>query len=271
MSRKVPSLVTLPDRDAPMPWDILDCSWTLPDEPRHKPAPVIPGERTPRPSPTRATAALQTRALAPDLRLASAALLALHEGSPAPAAPINKSNIIAANAATSAPWPLSHMAPPAEKENVEPERRGRSRTTRRLYHSTAQPLRPQRPRVVAATFAAADSPGPSPSPSPVCTTRAEPRAGRPTDPKPLVADDDLSPLRLAMAEIDSPAEAPVRTLRRVAGGRLPMAALRARVPGTVNVSSPVSDADSCSADEEDWSHLLLGASASRRGGWGRRR
>ncbi|EJD41384.1 hypothetical protein AURDEDRAFT_169544 [Auricularia subglabra TFB-10046 SS5] len=270
MSRKVPSLVTLPDRGAPMPWDVLDCSWTLPDEPRHKPAAVTPGERTPRPSPTRATTAIQPRALAPDLCLASAALLALPEGSPALAAPNHKYNYNAANAAQHALWPLPNLPPAAEKENTEPTHRGRSRTKRRLYPATAPTLRPQQRRVVAATFAAADSPGSSPSPLPVCTTRAGPRAGRPTDPKPLVDDDDLSPLGLAMAAIDSPADAPVRTLRRVAGGRLPMAARRSRMPASV--LSPLADDDLYDADEEeDWVHLLPEASSSRRNDQGLRR
>ncbi|EJD41383.1 hypothetical protein AURDEDRAFT_169543 [Auricularia subglabra TFB-10046 SS5] len=269
MSRKAASLLTLPDLDEPMPWDILDCTWTLPDEPVHKPMPVAEGERTARPSPTRAKFAPQTRALTPDLRLVTAALLALPEGSPAPAAPKNKSHITAANAATNALGPLPNMAPPAaEKENIEPERRGRSSTKRGLYSSIAPTFPPQRRRAVAVSFAAPvapDSPESSPEPSPVRTTRSGPRAGRPTNTKQLVQDDDLPPLGLAMAAIDSPAGAPVRTLRRVGGGRLPTAALRPRVRRAVNVSSPLSDTDLYDADEEeDWSRALPNASTARR-------
>ncbi|EJD41342.1 hypothetical protein AURDEDRAFT_169499 [Auricularia subglabra TFB-10046 SS5] len=269
MSRKVASLLTLPVFDEPMPWDILDCSWTLPDEPVYKATAVADGERTARPSPTRAKFAPQTRALTPDLRLASAALLALPQGSPAPAAPSNKSKYNAANAATNALSPLTNTAPPSEKENIEPERRGRSSTKRGLYPSIAPRFPPQRRRAVAVSFAApvaAGSPGSSPEPSPVCTTRSGTRAGRPTDTKPLVQDDDdIPPLGLAMAAIDPPAGAPVRTMRRVGGGTLPKAALRPRVPGAGKVSSPLLDGDLYDADEEeDWSRALPKASTARR-------
>ncbi|EJD41366.1 hypothetical protein AURDEDRAFT_169525 [Auricularia subglabra TFB-10046 SS5] len=270
MSRKVASLLSLPDFDEPMPWDTLDCSWTLPDEPVHKATAVPDGERTARPSPTRAKFAPQTRALTPDLRLASAALLALPQGSPAPAAPYNKSHITAANAATNALGPLPNMPPDAEKENVEPERRGRSSTKRGLYSSSAPTFPMQRRRAVAVSFAAPvapDSPKSSPEPSPVRTTlRSGARAGGPTDPEPLVHDDDPSPLGLAMAAIDSPADAPMRSLRRVRGGKLPTAALRPRVRRAVNVSrSPLLDADLYDADEEeDWSRALPNASTARR-------
>ncbi|EJD41374.1 hypothetical protein AURDEDRAFT_115476, partial [Auricularia subglabra TFB-10046 SS5] len=68
-----------------------------------------------------------------------------------------------------------------------------------------------------------------------------------------------------MAAIDPPADAPVRTMRRVGGGRLPKAALRPRVPGAGKVSSPLLDGDLYDADEEeDWVHMLPEASAARR-------
>lgn len=104
-----PAPLVLDDDDdveeMPTPWDALEASCSLLDEPTHRRAAAASGERTACPSPTRPTFTSQTRALMPDLRLASAALLALPQGSPAPAAPNFKSHFNAANAAQDAFWP----------------------------------------------------------------------------------------------------------------------------------------------------------------------
>lgn len=178
-----PAPLVLDDDDdveeMPTPWDALEASCSLLDEPTHRRAAASSGERTACPSPTRPTFTSQTRALMPDLRLVSAALLALPQGSPAPAAPKDKSYFNAANAASDALWPQEDLAPDAEKENFEPI--SRSSTPRALETSTVPTWRAFGRTAALSSFALAgpDSPGSSPPSSRATTPPPGPRAGLP--------------------------------------------------------------------------------------------
>lgn len=105
MQSIAPALRVFDVRGNNVPWDVLRSDYKLPDEPVWDKATLGAYERTPRalPVPT-SPPRPQTPVLAPDLSLTSPTLLALSEGSPAPAAPILKYNSNAADAAIDELW-----------------------------------------------------------------------------------------------------------------------------------------------------------------------